>query len=298
MSLIDSKAAFGIWCALMLGASGQDGALNSGDRLREETAARLREFSKNNNMGGPRRPISPELNAVNSTVLENLGAGDLEKMSLDDPVLKSAYVEVFLRSWGAFKQLEPPQELALADMRRRGEAVSTMLLKLISENQENRIEDAILIRIEHLDTVRIEPFLEYARRLLRERTQTMTGEAAGAAAYILARHGTKEDEALFEEVIKVRPYVKYTFTKELNVMRARLNPKPEVDPGPRPERREIPSTNVGSIASPAKDAENHHHKDEGDTLSRTKPWFIGGLILVVLLGLYRLLRNGRRGNSA
>ena len=73
-------------------------------------------------MGGPRRPISPELNAVNSTVLENLGAGDLEKMSLDDPVLKSAYVEVFLRSWGAFKQLEPPQELALADMRRRGEA--------------------------------------------------------------------------------------------------------------------------------------------------------------------------------
>ena len=174
-----------------------------------------------------------------------------------------------------------------------GEAVSTMLLKLISENQENRIEDAILIRIEHLDTVRIEPFLEYARKLLRERTQTMTGEAAGAAAYILARHGTKDDEALFEEVIKVRPYVKYTFTKELKVLRARLNPKPEVDPVPRSERREIPSSNADSDARSAKGAENHH-QDGCDTLSRAKPWLIGGLILVVLLGLYGLLRKGRR----
>lgn len=71
-----------------------------------------------------------------------------------------------------------------------------MLLKLISENQENRIEFSILGKIEALDTVRIEPFLGYARKLLRERTQTMTD--AEVASYILARHGTREDKALLE----------------------------------------------------------------------------------------------------
>lgn len=243
--------------------------------------------------------MSPEMFAIsrNPDLVENLRAEDLAKMTLDDPLLKWAYAEVFLRCMGPFEQLEPPQELALADMRRRGEAVSPMLLKLISENQENRIEFSILGKIGYLDTVRIEPFLEYARRLLRERTQTMTGEAAGAAAYILARHGTKEDEALFEEVIKVRPYVKYTFTKELKVLMARLNPKPEIDPGHRPERRGTPSSNAKSDAHSATGTEDHP-QEAGSATSRTKPWFIGGLILVVLLGLYRLLRKGRRGNSA
>ncbi len=260
-------------------------------------AARLRELAKNNDRGGPRRPMSPEMLAIsrNPDLLDNLGAEDLAKMSLEDPLLKWAYASVFLRSMGPFEQLEPPLELVLADMRRRGEAVSPMLLKLISENQENRIEFSILGKIEHLDTVRIEPFLEYARRLLRERTKTMTGGAAGVASYILGRHGTQEDEALLEWVLKERPYVASDLTKALKILRARLNPPPSA---PRPERREIPSPNVGSVGSPAKDAGNHHHQDEGDTLSRTKPWFIGGLILVVLLGLYRLLRKGRRGHSA
>jgi len=68
---INPKAACCVWCALLLCASGEDTVPNSGDLLQADMAARLREFAKNNNMGGPRRPISPELNAVNSTVLEH-----------------------------------------------------------------------------------------------------------------------------------------------------------------------------------------------------------------------------------
>ncbi len=238
--------------------------------------------------------MSPEMFAIsrNPDLVENLRAEDLGQMTMDDPLLKWAYANVFLSSMGQFEQLAPPQELALADMRRRGEAVSPMLLKLIKENRETRIESSVLGNIEHLDTVRIEPFLDYARKLLRERTRSdVVAEASG----LLARRGTKEDVELFEWVLTQRPFAVTDLIGNLKILRDRLASPPSA---PRPERREIPSPNIGSVGSPAKDAGNHHHKDEGDTLSPTKPWFIGGLILVVLLVLYRLLRKGRRGNSA
>jgi len=312
MSPINPKAACGVWCALLLCASGQDAAptsgnrlqndmeerlrkmsesANSGDRLQADMAKRLLEMDKSGNRPDPHRPASPELNAVDSTVIENLKAEDLAKMSLDDSVLKSAYANVFQRSMGAFEQLAPPQELALADMRRRGEAVSPMLLKLIEENRETLIESSVLGDIENLGTVHLEPFLEYARKLLRERLRS---DVVAEASRLLARRGTKEDIELFEWVLTQRPFAVTDLTKSLKILRDRLA---SPTAAPRPERREIPSPNVGSVGSPAKDTGNHH-QDKGDSLSRTKPWLIGGLILVVLLGLYRLLRNGRRGNSA
>jgi len=236
--------------------------------------------------------MSPEMDEVSNhpDLVKNLRAEDLAKMTLDDPLLKWAYANVFLRSMGQFEQLAPPQELALADMRRRGEAVSPMLLKLIEENRETPIEHSVLGDIENLGTVHLEPFLEYARKLLRERTRS---DVVAEASRLLARRGTKEDAELFEWVLTQRPFAVTDLTKSLKILKARLATPPSA---PRPVRREIPSPNVGSAGSPAKDAGNRHHQDEGDTLSRTKPWLIGGLILVVLLGLYRLLRKGLRGN--
>lgn len=292
---INPIAACGVWCALVLYAPGQNATPNSGDRLETETAARLREFDKNNDRGGPGGHMSAEMSEVskNPDLVENLSAEDLAKMTLDDPLLKWAYACVFTRSW-RLKELRPPQELALADMRRRGEEVSPMLLKLISENQETRIEFEILGQIEHLDTVRIAPFLEYARKLLRERTKTMTGGAAGVASSILGRHGTREDEALLEWVIKERPYVASLLTNDLKILRDRLNPPQSPS---RPERRDIPSSNAGKGVGPAEGTEDHP-QDGDSAISQTKPWIISGIILVVLLGAYRFLRQRLRGPSS
>lgn len=279
---INSKAVFGIWCAMILCSSAQADSRTLSERSNVETAAQRREPNKKNNRGGPPRPASAELAAVDERMLKNLGAEDLAKLSLEDPLLKYAYVSVFMRSYGAFEQLDPFLELVLADMRRRGEEVSPVLLKLMADNYDNSIEFFILLRIGHLDTVRIEPFLEYARKLLRERAQTMTDYAASGALYILGRHGTKEDEALLEWVLKERPYVAHDVTSALSDLRARLGLKDK----PSPERGEIPSSNT----------DNHVRKDQHKEffpLSLTKPWIIGGSILLVLLGVYRLLRKRR-----
>lgn len=145
-----------------------------------------------------------------------------------------------------------------------------MLLKLISENQENRIEFAILGKVEALDTVSIEPFLQYARRLLRERTKTMTGEAGGVACYTLSRHGTKEDEALLEWVIEERPYVASEFTDGLKILRDRLNPPRSAS---RPERRDAPSSNAGMSVGPVEVTEDYS-QDGSSAISQTEPWII------------------------
>lgn len=169
-----------------------------------------------------------------------------------------------------------------------------MLLKLIEENQESVIESAILAKIEYLDTVSIEPFLDYARRLLRERTKTMTVYSALDASGLLARHGTKDDEALLEWVIPEWPFLTSEFTKDLRDLRARLNPP---QPESRPERREKPPTNAGSDV-PSAEGTAEHPQDGGSAISQTKPWLIGGMILIVLLGVYGLLRRCHRGSSS
>lgn len=274
----------------MLDASGHDTILNSGDRLEAETAARLREMDKSGNRPDPHRPMSPEMQAVKPSQIENLNAEDLAKMALDNPLLKRSYANVFLDCMGPFEQLEPQQELVLADMRRRGEAVSPMFLKLIEENRETRIESAVLGNIKNLGTVRLEPFLEYARKLLRERLRSdVVAEASG----LLAGCGTKRDIELFEWVLTQRPFAVTDLTKNLKILRVRLDSPPVS----RSERREIPSKDVGSVARPTKSVENHQ-RDGTDGTSRIKPWLIGGLILVVLLSVCRLLFRGQRETSA
>jgi len=294
---INHKIVCGIWCALGLYAAGQD-ARPDFDRLAAENAAQLREFDKNHDFRRPRRDMSPEMQAIsrNPDLLYNLGAEDLAKMSLDDPLLKYAYYRVFAGSIGDFNQMPrmaPQMKLVLADMRRRGEAVSPMLLKLIEENQESVIESAILTHIQYLDTVHIEPFVDYARRLLRERTKTMTDRSALNASGLLARHGTKEDEALLEWVSGEWPFMASEFTKDLRNLRARLNPPQPVS---RPERREKPSSEPGSDARPSTSS-NESPENGNITTSRAKPWVIGGLILAALLGACRLLFKRRSMGS-
>ena len=292
MFLINSKAACGVWCALALYSSGQDAAPNSGDRLQAETAARLLELSKRGVQPDPHRRMSPEMDAVSNDpdLLDNLGAEDLAKMSLDDPLLKWAYACVFTRSMGPFEQMASEQKLALADMRRRGEAVSPMLLKLIEENRETRIEASILGKIEHLDTVRLEPFLQYARNLLRERTRS---DVVASASGLLARRGTKEDIELFEWVLTQQPFAVTDLTGNLKILKTRLDTPP---PAPRPERREFPSSNARSVARSAEGAVDHSQAENSAT-SHTKPWLIAGMILLVLLGMFHLLRKIRRRQS-
>ena len=196
---------------------------------------------------GPYRPRADELRC--NLLREFIGwdEGAFAKLTLDDSRLKRAYASVFEMAVG--KKLlygEPEWDQALADMRKRGDSITPMLLKLMDENQETGVESSILVKISSVGTVNVEPYLEYARRVLRDRTQTMSATLAGCASNLLAEHGTEEDTKLLKWVMETRPYVADSVTRELDALNRRLGlPKQ----GTRPPLRESSWENGKDINS-------------------------------------------------
>ncbi len=287
MCQIDRFVFCPVLCALMLCAAAEESRPPESDPYKNPEAWMN---SPSRRRPDPGRPMSPEMRAVNPYDVDKLKEEDLAKMSLGDPLLKYAYVEVFTRSMNHLHQMGAQQELALADMRRRGESVSPMLLKLIEENQETRIESSVLGHIGDLGTVRLEPFLEYARKLLRERTQsTVVAYASG----LLASHGTKEDVELLEWLLKQQPFAVTDATDSLKALRERLNPpQPEI----RPERRNGITHRETTPGNAANGTQGVSTPKRGGESTATR-WFAWvGLVTVVVGALLILVKKGiKRG---
>lgn len=238
---------------------------------------------------GSYRPWSPELKQVNPEHLYGITAEKLAKMSLDDPLLKYAYFDVLGNALQGLGTSEPEQALVLADMRRRGEAVTPMLLKLANENQETGIESAILDRIDQVGTVNLAPYLEYSRNLLRERTQTMNASLAGCASGLLSRHGSKEDIKLLERVLEERAYVATFVSDSLKALKRRLDsPKPIS----RPMLKDSSPTSEAATDNAADSARRPSTAKRVEE-TPSKPWITWiSFIFVAGIMLWIVLRNG------
>jgi hypothetical protein len=179
------------------------------------------------NHAGPYRAASEEIQNFHED-LSAYDEADFAKMSLDDIRLKVAYHQLFLSSIsGKFQNKQPEIIAALADVRKRSNSATPMLLKLMDENQETGFESSILASIAEVGTINIEPYLEYARKVLRERTETMNGVLVACAAQLIADHGTKQDAELLKWVMETRPYVADAITRKLDELNRRLGlPKP------------------------------------------------------------------------
>jgi len=242
---------------------------------------------------GPYRPWSLEVQQVNPEHLHGITAETLAKMSLDDPLLKYAYIIVFMRNVGRLDNLEDEQALVLKDMRRRGEAVTPMLLKLAMENQETGYESALLSRIDQVGTVNLDPYLEYARNILRERTQTMSASLAGCASGLLSRHGSKEDVELLERVLQERTYVTSSVSISLKELKRRLDSPKQIS---RPMLKDRPPTSEAATDNSA-DSARRPSTAKGVEETPSKPW-ITWISFTIVAGvvLWLVLRNGiKRG---
>ena len=187
----------------------------------------------------PYRSYSAELTRDKLNEFDGWDEAAFARLSIEDPVLKRAYHTVFGSVVNDYMRFDEPElNAALADMRRRGDTLTPMFLKLMDENQETGFESLVLVHISNIGTINVAPYLEYARRVLRERTQTMNAGLAGCAADLLAKHGTKEDGELMKWVMETRPYVADSVTRKLDALNRRLGlPKQ----GTRPPQREVPS---------------------------------------------------------
>ncbi|MEO8614453.1 MAG: hypothetical protein ABI600_04880 [Luteolibacter sp.] len=239
---------------------------------------------------GPYRPYSADFDGYDS-VLNGLDEAAYGRMSLEDPILKRAYRAVFGSSInGVFNNLPPEVSAALVDLRKRGDTVTPMLLQLMERNQETGLESSILVSIAAVGTIQLDPYLDYARNLLRNRTQTMSGAAAECASNLLAEHGTKEDAKLMKWVMETHPWEADGITRKLDELNRRLNlPKQE----PRPPLRGTPATsdfpNVESRSVKHQIAPVSEKKKEEVT-----HWIVWPLAILVAVGLLRLVLKKRK----
>lgn len=155
---------------------------------------------------GISRRMTTEL--VDDALLKNLRESDYAKRTLNDPVLQSAYIRVFLNVMDVTtgEGLRPELAAALNDLKRRGNTVAPVLLKLMKENPYSPFEDAALAAI-YIDTIDPKPFIEYARDALKTRWETLPPGTVGRIAYLLIHKGVPSDLDLLREVVKKRPYL-------------------------------------------------------------------------------------------
>jgi hypothetical protein len=218
--------------------------------------------------------------------LVGLREADFSKMSLDDPRLQSAYIDVV---WHSIPdRVDFPNQMpindeylisALNDMRARGDSVRPLLMELMTKNQGTRIESDILLEVSSLKEVKLEPFVDYAREVLKTRWKTMVPDTQGAVCALLIKYGNAQDIENIRDLAVKRPRFAAHIAQQLRRAKLAAVEDPPI---------KGPKINVGKepeVATPAPSPDPNYYK-------------IICLVLAVLVAAYFILRTlSRRPKS-
>lgn len=188
------------------------------------------------------RPLSEEYRRFDRDDLRGMTAEKLGSMPLEDPLLRHAYMSIFFRDLRKPETQAPEVAVILEDMRRRGDSITPLLLELARQNQDSIFESALLGYIADVGNLDIDPYLEYARELLRDRTQTINHDLAISASRLLENHGGKQDLAPLEQVITERSYVARSVSESVKELKRRLERAERAKQATRPILRGESST--------------------------------------------------------
>jgi hypothetical protein len=145
----------------------------------------------------PKQGVIPPL--VDEKALMALDEATLSGMSLDDPMLRVAYAQIFLRE--ADGKTANWERATRADLRRRGNTVTPSLLSLFEENPEGQFRANLMFRIEtYANSLYLEPFLSAARSLFQREGLNMPPRTCYGMAWLFERHGTPEDLEILKQL--------------------------------------------------------------------------------------------------
>ncbi len=197
------------------------------------------------------------------TPLKNITAEQLSKLKIDDPLLRMAYAQ--LMGSLLIMQLYPPRRpidysayppwdvAALEDLKKRGDAVTPVLLDIATKNPNSGFEVGVLVHAP-LVVKDLNPYLQYARNILQTRTMKMDSGVAGAVAELLIRRGTPDDVEKLRNLIRVRPYLTGTIEAQLQhaaVFQPTRNDAPDTKPRLTPSIEPPPTSKKTSEIKPS-----------------------------------------------
>ena len=120
----------------------------------------------------------------------------LSKMSLDNPLLRTAYAQSFLRIG------KPAESIAAVrkDLIRRGNEAVPLLLSLFDEDPEGSFRADLMSNIETVPSIDLEPFLERARLLFQQEGLKMERRTCYGMAWLFERHGSPADLEILKQL--------------------------------------------------------------------------------------------------
>lgn len=147
--------------------------------------------------------------------------GDLGGLSLDDPKLRVAYAALFRAPLTLVVSNYCPPELSavLKDLRKRADAATPLLLDIMNKNHNTNFEYAILQAVDEIGTIQAEPYVEYLRRMVRDRPDEICATTNEVTAKFFFDHGTADDVKMMQELAKKRPFLAPSLERAFDLQR-------------------------------------------------------------------------------
>lgn len=151
---------------------------------------------------------------VDWETFKTLTAPRIAQMPIDDPLLRAAYAQVFLRSG-------KPTDWQLAvrgDLLRRGDSATPLLLSLFAENPESEFRANLMSMIDLYPTIAVEPFLKAARLLFQDEGFKLPPRTCYQMAQLFEKHGNGSDLRVLQQ-FREHPVKEVAFVIAPNIER-------------------------------------------------------------------------------
>ena len=226
----------------------------------------------------------------------NATEADLKHLELTDPKLRVAYFWL-IKSSNAGSQITdkrtPELMEILKDIRRRGDSATPLWLDMMGKNPGSNLEWHIPHVIMRVGTIKMEPYVDYLRKMLQARPDKISGTACEVALSIFFEHGTREDVEMVRELAKKRPflapYVESAVAREQRRTAAPITTPaiPENSPQGAPaEKPQVPDSRLNT-----KPKETTHGPESGSKLPGTVTAVSLGIAAICLFWVWRKGRN-------
>ncbi len=140
-------------------------------------------------------PRPPQANYI-------INNGSLSGLKQDDPKLEHAYRAFFQSLEGRTDGVGS----VVADIRSRGNSVSSLLLKLFDENSEGSVRENIVFWFDEFQGLSIDPFRNRIRYLIERDPKTLPRKSCVYFARFLSKHGSSHDVPLLQSMISHDPH--------------------------------------------------------------------------------------------
>jgi len=231
---------------------------------------------------------------VNQDYPTGLKEEDLRDLPLSDPKLRIAYAFLVRAARSGLKIVDestPEMVVALSDLKRRGDSATPLLLDIMAKNHNTRYEDLIPLLVSRIGTIKMEPYLEYFRQMVKTRSEEMSASANEAAATVFLEHGTAGDAKMLEELATKRPFLAPSLERAFEFQRWK-----------RPDARKSADATVRPVALPIVNQQSPKKAPEFKPAPTTPdekptssiPWSIIIVFVVAASGLVSLLLKNKR----